>query len=135
MDPIDRDGPPDGDFAGYVERLTAGAGSAPGAEPATRAWRRAMRPATDTAGAARTGQSPGEVATAAAARAEAQRRKLGPADMATLRAAGRRATRWLAIAGVALIALAVLDVFPRMSPLPGIGLLALAMFLRRRLAR
>lgn len=131
MDTIDREGPPDGDFASYVERLTAGAGGAPGAEPASGAWRRAMRPAAGAPATAKAGQSPGEVAAAAAARAEANRRKLDPADMATLRAAGRRATRWLAIAGVALIALAVLDVFPRMSPLPGIGLLALAMFLRR----
>lgn len=174
MDTPDRDGPPDGDFARYVERLTGGAGEpgrvGAGGPAGQRARSRAAVPAA-TGGAAPPGavgrhasagqrtragqrepagqhvsagrrepagpQGLAEEARQALQRAAGQARTQAgtrPADDA-LRAAGRsaarRLSRWLAIGGFALVAAALLDLSPALSPLPGFTLLVLSFMLHR----
>lgn len=122
---VDRNGPPDGDFAAYIERLSGNAGAPGRVEPAgsTKHPRRAPEPVA--------GRRAGPVDGAGAADRAAIRTVDADALLAVGRTAGARLSRWLAIGGIALIALAVLDIVPRMSPLPGVALLVLSFFLRR----
>lgn len=152
MNTIDRDGPPDGDYASYVERLTGAAGRTPGRVESRGAL--AKRDAR-TAASRSTGEPAAQAGgTLAEAAAEALRRAAdgargqggaanrgagakgasGAASADALRAAGRavglRLSRWLMIGGFALIALAILDLVPAMTPLPGFALLLLSIVLR-----
>ena len=143
MNTVDRDGPPDGDFARYVEQLTGNAGRTPGrVEPAS------ARAATPKAasGNAQPGSQPGpqrhEVLAEQAAESLRKLAARAPgqaidtaAVAAAARAAGLRAGRWLMVGGIALIVLSILDVFPALSPLPGFALLMLSLFLRRLSSR
>jgi len=146
MNTTDRDGPPDGDFASYVERLTGNAGRTPGRVESAASTRRSRRAAVaGGAGAsaslpAQPSGTPGEQLAEALRKATVGARgKDGPAskavDTAALRAAGRavgtRVSRWLMAAGIALIVLSVFELVPRLSPLPGFALLVLSLFLRR----
>ncbi|HLS54965.1 MAG TPA: hypothetical protein VK052_02765 [Zeimonas sp.] len=149
MNTTDRDGPPDGDFASYVERLTGNAGRTPGEQLAAstrRSRQAAVAGGTDasTPLPARPSGTPGEQLAEALRQATVgARRKAGPAgkavDTVALRAAGRavgtRVSRWLMAAGIALIVLSVFELVPRLSPLPGFALLVLSLFLRRLSAR
>lgn len=153
MNTIDRDGPPDGDFASYVERLTGAAGRTPGRVESRAAL--AMRDARAAAGRAAPQASSkpakpsgtlAEAATEALRRAAADaRRHAGSGAGATsradsgdgvdaLRAAGRalglRLSRWAMIGGIALVALSILEIVPSMTPLPGFALLMLSFVLR-----
>ena len=155
MNTIDRDGPPDGDFASYVERLTGAAGRTPGRVESRAAL--AMRDARAAAGrsaqeaSSKREKPSGTLAEAAAealrrAAAEARRpagtdsgagatSRWGPGDGAdALRVAGRalgvRLSRWSMIGGIALIALSILGIVPSITPLPGFALLMLSFILR-----
>lgn len=141
MSPLDHDGPPDGDFASYVERLSGSAGRTPGrVEPSGKAAaRRARTAGTRAAQPAASPARPASGSLADEAR-EALRRSAGSTRSSgqaadALRAAGRsaalRLSRWFAIGGIALIAAAVLELFPALSPLPGFTLLMLSFVLRR----
>lgn len=118
MNEVDRNGPPDGDFASYVERLGGNAGAPGRVEPA---------------GGPRAGQATGQAPSTTQERAG--RPATSPADLGTLRATARatglRLSRWFAIGGIALVALSLLEIVPRMSPLPGVALLLLSFFLRK----
>ncbi|MFO1300833.1 MAG: hypothetical protein U1F17_10695 [Burkholderiaceae bacterium] len=153
MNTIDRDGPPDGDFASYVERLTGAAGRTPGRVESRAAL--AMRDARAAAGRAapqasskpvKPSSTLAETAAEALRRAAADaRRHAGSGAGATsradsgdgvdaLRAAGRalglRLSRWAMIGGIALVALSILEIVPSMTPLPGFALLMLSFVLR-----
>ncbi|MBX3704763.1 MAG: hypothetical protein KF822_13395 [Steroidobacteraceae bacterium] len=155
MNTIDRDGPPDGDYASYVERLTGAAGRTPGrVESRVALARRDARPAPSRSAGEPAAQPAGTFAEAAAEAlrraADGARRQAGAANRGAgakgasgasgtasadaLRAAGRalglRLSRWLMIGGFALIALAILDLVPAMTPLPGFALLLLSLVLR-----
>jgi len=174
MNTLDRDGPPDGDFARYVERLTGGVG-APGRVGAGGPAGQRARPRTAAPAATGGTAPPGAVGRHASAGQRAQagqhvsagrREPAGPHGLAgpqglaeearqalqraagrtraqagtrpaddALRAAGRSATRrlsrWLALGGFALVAAALLDLSPALSPLPGFVLLALSFMLHR----
>lgn len=157
MNTIDRDGPPDGDYASYVERLTGAAGRTPGRVESRGALaKRDARAAASRAAASRSAGEPAAQAggTLAEAAAEALRRAAdgarrqggaanrgagakgasGAASADALHAAGRtlglRLSRWLMIGGFALIALAILDLVPAITPLPGFALLLLSIVLR-----
>lgn len=152
MNTIDRDGPPDGDYASYVERLTGAAGRTPGRVESRGALaKRDARAAASRSTGEPAAQAGGTLAEAAA---EALRRAAdgargqggaanrgagakgasGAASADALHAAGRavglRLSRWLMIGGFALIALAILDLVPAMTPLPGFALLLLSIVLR-----
>ena len=150
MNTIDRDGPPDGDYAGYVERLTGAAGRTPGlVESRAALARRDARSAASRSTGAPTAQ-PGGTLTEALRRAVDDARRQGDAanrgtgakgasgDTASVdalrvagRAFGQRLSRWLMIGGFALIALAILDLVPAITPLPGFALLLLSIVLRK----
>jgi hypothetical protein len=153
MNTIDRDGPPDGDFASYVERLTGAAGRTPGrVESRAALARRDERAAAGRAAQEASSKVAKQSGTLAEAAAEALRRaaadarrpagggagatsRAGAGDSAeALRAAGRalglRLSRWAMIGGIALIALSILEIVPSMTPLPGFALLVLSFILR-----
>ena len=148
MNTIDRDGPPDGDFASYVERLTGNAGRTPGRVESAASARRS-RLAAAAAGGGASASPPALTGTPGEQLAEALRKatvgargKAGSAGKvvdAGLRGAGRavgaRASRWLMAGGIALIVLSVFELVPRLSPLPGFALLVLSLFLRRLSSR
>lgn len=149
MNTIDRDGPPDGDFASYVERLTGNAGRTPGRVESAASARRS-RLAAAAAGGGASASPPALTGTPGEQLAEALRKatvgargKAGSAgkvvDAEGLRGAGRtvgaRASRWLMAGGIALIVLSVFELVPRLSPLPGFALLVLSLFLRRLSSR
>ncbi len=138
MDTFDRDGPPDGDFARYIERLSGTAGRAPGRVEARTgvAGRRAANAARN-AGA----QGAGTLAQTAA---EALRRAggarpgaagAGKPPPSAFRALLLRASRTMAIVGIAFIVLTVLDILPWMTPLPGFALLVASVILRSLASR
>lgn len=144
MNTFDRDGPPDGDFARYIENLGSGA-KVPGRVSPTGAAARRARSRADpgaAGGATTSAEAAGRHGLAeearralksGAGRTGAQRgaNPAGEALRATGRSAARRLSRWLAIGGVALIAAALLDLFPDLSPLPGFVLLGLSIVLRK----
>jgi len=150
MNTVDRDGPADGDFASYVERLTGNAGRTPGRVESSASSRRSrLAAAAEGAGAAAPaplqpagtpGQQLAEALRKATVGARGKAGSTGKAvDADALRAAGRavgaRASRWLMAGGIALIVLSVFELVPRLSPLPGFALLVLSLFLRRLSAR
>ena len=149
MNTVDRDGPADGDFASYVERLTGNAGRTPGRVESSTSSRRSRLAAAEGAGAAapaplQPAGTPGEQLAEALRKATVGARgKAGSTgkavDADALRAAGRavgaRASRGLMAGGIAQIVLSVFELVPRLSPLPGFALLVLSLFLRRLSAR
>ena len=148
MNTVDRDGPADGDFASYVERLTGNAGRTPGRVESSTSSRRSRLAAAEGAGAAAPaplqpagtpGQQLAEALRKATVGARGKAGSAGKVVDAGLRGAGRavgaRASRWLMAGGIALIVLSVFELVPRLSPLPGFALLVLSLFLRRLSAR
>lgn len=126
MNEVDRNGPPDGDFAAYVEQLSGNTGAPGRVEPAAGSRSgQAGRPLDGPAAGQAPAPAPGQVG----------RRAMSPSDLETLRAAARatglRLSRWFAIGGIALVALSLLAIVPRMSPLPGLALLLLSFFVRK----
>jgi hypothetical protein len=143
MSPIDHDGPPDGDFASYVERLSGNAGAPGRVEPPGRASKRRARALAAQLAAPAAGapsRSLADEAREALRRTAAGARTGGAGPVtdalrANARATALRLSRGFAIGGIALIAAAVLELVPALTPLPGISLLFLSFILRRLASR